>query len=61
MHEFGAPERVLNLVEYEIPSADTLRESEVLINILAVRTPSYPSKLALRSTRKPQLNYFQHY
>lgn len=35
--DFGVPEKVLKLHDYEVPSPDKLGDNEVLINILAVR------------------------
>jgi hypothetical protein len=35
--DFGVPEKVLKLHDYEVPSPEKLGDNEVLINILAVR------------------------
>ena len=35
--DFGVPEKVLKLHDYEVPAPDKLGDNEVLINILAVR------------------------
>lgn len=45
--DFGVPEKVLKLHDYEVPSPDKLGDNEVLINILAVRLFSFVSFLSL--------------
>jgi len=37
LNQFGVPENVLKLAHVDVPSPDSLKENEVLINIMAVR------------------------
>jgi hypothetical protein len=46
MSEFGVPEHVLKLATVDIPLPESLRDNEVLINILAVSFYFFPENIS---------------